>query len=125
MVALKSSIYIFGGSPRTKIGGIITTFDTTTKQWIRLGKLNQARYAHAVIVHQGQFVVVGGDGSLGTERCALKGNSVQCTTVDPELENYYFYPEMMSVSENFCPKFSDVEIQNLAAPWSKCWTRFC
>ena len=66
---------------------------------------------HGVIIHQGQFIVVGGNNGLkgletgfGTESCILKGDSIQCTTVGPELENYYWYPEMMPVPENFCPK---------------------
>ena len=66
--------------------------------------MNQARHGHAVIVHQGKFIVVGGEHGLhGTESCTLKDDSVQCKTADPELENYFYYPEMMSVTENFCP----------------------
>ena len=83
---------------------VIVAFDTHTKQWKTLGELNQARHGHAVIFHQGKFIVVGGEyESCGTESCTLQDDSVQCETVDPELENYFYYPEMMSVSENFCP----------------------
>ena len=56
------------------------------------------------ISDQGRFIVVGGYGTFGTERCTLKGNEIQCTTVDPELRNYKFYPEMMSLPENLSPK---------------------
>ena len=64
-----------------------------------------ARKGHGVIVQQGQFIVIGGaNGPLGTERCSLVNDSIQCTTVDPELENYNHYPEMMHVSEDFCQK---------------------
>ena len=80
-------------------------FDTKTKQWKNLGKLNEARRGHGVIVQQGQFIVVGGlNGPLGTERCTLVNDSIQCTTVDPELENYNHYPVMMHVSGDFCQK---------------------
>ena len=83
---------------------VIVAFDTHTKQWKTLGELNQARHGHAVIFHQGKFIVVGGEyGSCGTESCLLKDGSVQCKTVGPKLENYFYFPEMMSVSENFCP----------------------
>ena len=100
IVSLGNSFYIFGGYDTTNT---IASFDTNTKQWIRVGELNQARDAHAVIVRQGQFVVVGGCcGSLATERCILTDNKVQCTTIDPELNNFYWYPEMMLVSGNYC-----------------------
>ena len=104
IVAFGSSFYLFGGYD----GGSIKTiagFDTNTKQWKKLGYLNQGRRGHGLIVHQGQFIVVGGyKGSLATERCILKGDSIQCTTDGPELDDYYFYPELMSVPENYCPK---------------------
>ena len=86
---------------------VIAAFDTTKKQWDKIGKLNQARSGHGVIVHQGQFIVVGGgflSAPIGTERCKLKDDSMKCTTVDPELKGYRFYPEMMSVPGNFCQK---------------------
>ena len=83
---------------------VIAAFDTNTKQWKKLGKLNQARHGHSVTIHQGKFIVVGGEYEpYGTESCTLKSDSVQCKIVDPELENYFYYPEMISVSENFCP----------------------
>ena len=103
---MKSSFIIFGGydGSWTDDTKRIAAFDTTSKQWKRLGQLNQARRGHGVILHQGQFIVVGGKYPLGTERCILNGDSIQCTTVDPELENYKYYPEMMSVPGNFCSK---------------------
>ena len=73
-------------------------------EWRKLGYLNKARHAHGVIIHQEEFIIVGGIGTLGTERCILNGDSVQCSTVDPQLEGYFGYPEMMSIHENFCPK---------------------
>ena len=84
---------------------IIAAFDTTTKQWNKLGELNQARHGHGVILHQGQFIVVGSySDEAVTEQCTLKGDSVVCTPVSSEHEVYWFQPNMMSVTENFCPK---------------------
>ena len=108
---MKSSFIIFGGydGSWTDDTKRIAAFDTTSKQWKRLGQLNQARRGHGVIDHQGQFIVVGGEttGSLknsafSTERCIWKNDYIKCKTVDPELEEYISYPEMMSVPENFC-----------------------
>ena len=99
---MSNSFYTFGGYT-DNFSNVIASFDTSTKIWKKLGKLNQARRGHGVIVHQGQFIVVGGySGSLGTERCILKDNSIRCETVEPKLEQYYWYPEMLSVTDNFC-----------------------
>ena len=98
IVALETSFYIFGGD----WSNVIASFSTTSMEWRKLGYLNKARNGHGVIIHQGEFIIVGG--YADTERCILNGDSVQCSTVDPELEGYYYYPEMMSVPENFCPK---------------------
>ena len=81
---------------------IIARFETLTKQWEKLGELNQARHGHGVIFQKGDFIVVGGRDTKKTERCSLHGNSIQCTNVDPELDDYAFYPEMMLVPENYC-----------------------
>ena len=99
---MQSSFYIFGGEDEQETLNAIASFDTVTKKWKKLGELKHGRYAHGVIIQAGEFVVVGGTGSISTERCILNGESIKCTTVDPELENYNFYPEMMSVPENYC-----------------------
>ena len=87
---------------------IIARFETSTRQWKKLGELNEARLGHGVIAQKGEFIVVGGDGIIDegtkTERCSLSDDSIQCTSVDPELYDYFFYPEMMLVPENYCPK---------------------
>ena len=84
---------------------MIARFETSTKQWQKLGELNQARHGHGVIIHQGEFVVVGGGvGTKKTESCALNGDSIQCVAVEPRLNLHDTYPEVMSVPESFCLK---------------------
>ena len=85
-----SSFYVFGGYGYGSAyrGDTIAGFYTNTKQWKKLGYLNKSREGHGIILHQGQFIVVGGHGLQETERCILKGDSIQsfqCTTVGPEL----------------------------------------
>ena len=82
----------------------IASFSTVTKEWKKLGELNQARYAHGVFIQQGDFIVVGGWGTFRTERCTLNEEAIRCTLIDPKLSEYCYYPEMMSVEPNFCPK---------------------
>ena len=122
IVALNSSFYIFGGY-KSKISfygmtrgiysSVIASFSTTTKRWEKLGYLNEARTVHGVIVHQGEFIIVGGYNEniryLSTERCILSDDLVQCSTAGPKLQGYSYYPEMMLVSENFCSSHSQTE----------------
>ena len=105
---MEDTFYIFGGDsgPRDYTpSSTIATFSTVTKEWKKLGELNQARLGHGVFIQQGHFIVVGGyNGNLRTERCTLNEDAISCTLIDPELNGYAFYPEMMSVEQNFCPK---------------------
>ena len=103
IVAFEKSFIIFGGW-KGDFSNIIARFDTTTRQWKKLGELNQARRDHGVIIQNGEFIVVGGRDTKKTERCSLNGDSIQCTSVDPELSSYVYYPVMMLVPENYCPK---------------------
>ena len=105
---MEDTFYIFGGDsgPSSNTpSNTIAKFSTLTKEWTKLGELNQARFAHGVFIQQGDFIVVGGfKGDLRTERCTLNEDAIRCTLIDPELKNYGYYPEMMSVEPNFCPK---------------------
>ena len=89
----------------------IAAFSTVTKEWKKYGELNYARYGHGVFVHQGEFIVVGGEhygGSddhatkLSTERCTLVEDSIECKAVDPVFNNYFSYPEMIRVPYDYC-----------------------
>ena len=102
VVALGSSFYIFGGD-NGSISATIACFSTISKQWSKVGELNDARYAHGVFADADHFVVVGGYGSFSTERCYFTNKSqLQCETVNPVVDYYIYYPEMMSVQENYC-----------------------
>ena len=69
---MAETFYIFGGDagPRDSTPSTtIAAFSTVTKEWKKVGNLNQARFAHGVFIQQGNFIVVGGySGTLGTER---------------------------------------------------------
>ena len=101
---------MFSGWIMDRTSDIVASFDTKSRQWKKLGHLNQARYGNGVIVRQGQFVVVGGIGNSNseklrsTERCYFENESIQCTTTEPVLDVYYQYPELMLVPEDYCPK---------------------
>ena len=58
------------------------------------------------MVRQNDFLVIGGYSStrrsVGTERCSMENNEMTCTSINPYLNNYAYYPETMFVEENFC-----------------------
>ena len=61
------------------------------------------------LLQANHFYIVGGrsySGSeVGTEQCTLVNYSnVVCMTLDPQLDTYSYYPEMMIVDENYCQK---------------------
>ena len=81
VVAIDDTFFIFGGrdleNQRLNRGNsrVIASFDTRSKNWKKLGEMNQPRYEHGVIVHQGQFFVVGGWGRQKTKRIYLKSSN--------------------------------------------------
>ena len=60
------------------------------------------RGSHGVIYTQSAFLMIGGAGTRQSEHCLLDGDSVTCTAQDPELTDYYYYPRLVFVEENFC-----------------------
>ena len=50
----------------------------------------------------GTFLVVGGYGSLETEVCQMENQFMICTTRQPELYYYQYYPELFFVDEGYC-----------------------
>ena len=95
---LEGAYYVFSG-----LGGdeTIGRMDENG-QWTKAGELNQARYGHNVIFDGQYIIVVGGSSSKDTERCQLQNDTITCTTQDPKLASYYFYPELFLVSDAFC-----------------------
>ena len=104
ITAVEDTFYMFGGKVDWDQREIIASFNTETKEWKKCGRLNQPRSGHSLILHQGAFVIVGGypNWPLGTERCNLHGDSILCTSVDPYLTEYKFWPEMMIVPSDYC-----------------------
>ena len=113
IVAIKDLVYIFGGQTAWDSSGItknIASFSTKTKDWKKCGQLKKDRYGHGVFVHEGDFIIIGGrngnrpNDPLSTERCILKEDTIHCTVVKPKLWDYGYYPEMIAVPHDYCPK---------------------
>ena len=79
----------------------ISRFDPIENSWEKLGDLNVARAGQGVIQVGNQFIVVGGSRSgkedEPSESCKLNQKSVVCTTREPTLSNFGWYPELMLI----------------------------
>ena len=80
----------------------IARFDPIQNSWTKMGNLEVARRGHGVIQVENEFIVVGGvpggDGyNVLTESCKLNGQSMTCTTREPSLERFTYYPELMLI----------------------------
>ena len=78
-------------------------------QWTDAGKMNQARYGHNVIYNGFFIMVIGGRsednyfrGEVQTERCSIINGSFSCFSQTPELKDYFGYPELFLVPDDFC-----------------------
>ena len=113
VVALETTFYIFGGLiEEKKYNETIAAFNTITKEWKKMGDMNQVRAGHGVFIQLDAFVVVGGESEdsegelmskVTTERCTLIDGAINCTVVDP-IGVYTDYPEMIRVPYDYCPK---------------------
>ena len=64
--------------------------------------MNSARSGHNVIFDGAHFLVVGGREKLKTEKCTLVKGQITCAEQNPELTDYFNYPELYLVPLNFC-----------------------
>ena len=95
--------YIAGGNPNYDTN-VIARFNLGNKSWSKVGTVLRARAAHnAIQINNSQFLVVGGrDGN--TEKCTFSDGTMTCEIQSPHLTdgNYWHYPELFPVSENYC-----------------------
>ena len=97
--------FLIGG---TASNNIVHRYDVENKEWENIGRLQLARFWHAV-VHDGQyFYLIGGtdrDGSgMATEKCTYQDRKFSCEKQQPTLSNFGSYPEVHSVSPDYCLK---------------------
>ena len=103
----EGSFIYFGGwhFARPESASLIAKFDSTTRQWSRIGKLRQSRDGHGAIFDGANFIIVGGFlDEFYTESCTLNADNseITCSRRKPILDDYSDYPELFIVPENFC-----------------------
>ena len=71
--------------------------------WSKAGDLVNGRHGHNVIYDGSSLIVAGGvTSSLKTEKCTISSGQVSCTTQNPTLHDYAYYPELLLVPVDFC-----------------------
>ena len=101
MLYFEDEFIVFGGY-RSSTRSVIAKLDLATTSWAKLGDLKVGRWYHNVIFDGEVFIVVGGSGSMKTEKCTLSGSTMTCSEQTPTLTNYYAYPALVMVPEDFC-----------------------
>ena len=97
--------FVIGG---TASSNIVHRYDVNDKEWKNIGRLQLTRFWHAVVYDGQYFYLIGGtdrDGNtMATEKCTYKDKKFNCGKQQPTLSNFGSYPEVYSVSPDFCLK---------------------
>ena len=102
IIYVDGAFFVIGGYNKSKDIGRL---DAITMIWSKAGELLVGRHGHNAIFDGSSVLVVGGSGSQKTEKCTISSNKMTCTENNPELNDYYRYPELFLVSKEFCKNF--------------------
>ena len=104
VVYTESAFFLFGGYGSSTLS-VIARLDARSYEWSQVGSLNSGRYYHNVIVINGHFLVIGGDGEFKTEKCLMASGSMSCSEQSPTLDNFNRWPELFAVESSYCQEF--------------------
>ena len=103
IVFIREAFYVFGGrtekaSYDTQIGKL-----DANSVWSKVGDLQTGRYGHNAIFDGTYALIVGGSRSgVSTEKCSLTSDGISCTSQNPSLSYYSFYPELFMIPYDYC-----------------------
>ena len=103
ILSYSDSFVLFGGFDG-KIFHSITTiaeFNSGSNEWTKLGSLQYARHGFGVIESDTKYIVIGGWRDRRTETCELKNQTIQCTSREPTLNYFQYYPALMIVPSDY------------------------
>ena len=90
----------------------VAKLDSISHEWSKAGGLNKGRWGHNTIFDGTDIIVVGGysgkNVSLKTEKCTIAEDKITCVEQEPSLVNYYEYPELFLVGDDFCKEWSSI-----------------
>ena len=108
IIAHSDSFILFGGfhvdeqiSTDFHETGTIAQFNPGSNEWTKLGELQTGRHGFGVIEVDTKYLVMGGFGEKSTEICELKNETIECTSREPTLNQFRYYPAMMMVASNY------------------------
>ena len=69
--------------------------------------ISQKKNLKRAICIDGEFLIMGGYQSgkgdlIQSEKCTLYNRKIVCTKQGPELEEYYWWPELFAVENDYC-----------------------
>ena len=110
IVAFSDSFILFGGMFDDKPDdeqfgltetGIVAKFHPDSNKWKKIGNLQHSRHGLGVIKDDTKYLVMGGYGYKSTETCELKNETMGCTSREPTLNQFRYYPAMMLVASDY------------------------
>ena len=101
---MQSAFYVIGGSDYGPVSlKTIGRLDPTHTTWTNSGELKYARRGHNAVFDGTHIIIVGGyNVNYKSENCFVSDATVTCTTQEPSLSRYEYYPELYLVSDSFC-----------------------
>ena len=109
IVAHSDSFILFSGTSGSTYDGDtdkIAKFNPASDQWTKIGNLQQSRRGFGVIKMGKKFLVIGGRSEaltegMHTEVCELNNELIKCTSREPTLNYFIYYPALMIVSSDY------------------------
>ena len=80
---------------------IVAKFNPGSSKWTKLGNLRHSRYAFGITEVDTKYMVIGGQDDKRTETCELKNETIECTSREPTLNEFRYYPALMIVSSDY------------------------
>ena len=107
IVYVNGFYYVIGGyTDVNKYDKTIGRLNADTMTWSKSGDLVNGRRGHNAIYDGSSLIVDGGyagdDIALKTEKCVISNGHVSCSSQNPELKNYSYYPELFLVPIDYC-----------------------
>ena len=103
ILSYSDSFILFGGFDSVITYSITTIakFNPVSNEWTKLGSLQHDRHAFGIIEVHTKYLVMGGQGEMRTETCELKNEKIECTSREPTLNEFRFYPALMIVPSDY------------------------
>ena len=82
-------------------GYVIAKFNPDANKWTKLGNLRTGRHGFAVIQNDQKYLVMGGEGYKSTEVCVWNSETIECSSREPSLNEFRYYPALMIVDSDY------------------------